>query len=476
MNNTNLETFHNAMNHWRDAKGVGTALIPAPLDDKYMVLGILERVYSRAPSADVLIIVDKFSDRTDLIEYLTTQGPEENNNEFGRLIRTGDLKLFTTSYIETHPAALHCTLLAILYRPANLKPLLVEALNKAKFKLVIINQLFSSAEYMTTLYKICPLLDDFKQKELDLIKTSMPVDEVRYGVDIEKDSEDAKLLDYYNQYISSSMAIFGTFERMDAARNGDSKVGVSATQICAQLAAENGWNEHLDMSVEFNQQIDALYNPMSLQERSSQTYEIMRNRNVLLSSYKGKLDVIANLVKERPNARILIISKRAEFAKTITDYLNTLSPTPICVDYHNHLDNIPAVDSFGRPLLFKNGTKAGQQRMLGPQAQKTANMAKFKFGKVNVMSTNNSPDKELDIDVDTVIITSPYCESIKNYMYRLTKLSYPKEKITLFTVYCRNTPEEKVLNNLELAENHNVTESCEKSINFDDSMDYFVED
>ena len=50
------ELFENAINHWRDAKGIGTALIPTFLNDKVMVLGVLQRVYARSPSCKTVII------------------------------------------------------------------------------------------------------------------------------------------------------------------------------------------------------------------------------------------------------------------------------------------------------------------------------------------------------------------------------------------------------------------------------------
>lgn len=80
------EIFEDAINHWKDKKGVGTALILPPLNDKVMVLGILQRVCNKSPTAKIIICVNSFDERIAIIEFLTNQkGEDENNNEFKNL-------------------------------------------------------------------------------------------------------------------------------------------------------------------------------------------------------------------------------------------------------------------------------------------------------------------------------------------------------------------------------------------------------
>jgi len=71
--------FTDAINHWRDAKGIGTALIPPPLNDKIMILGVLQRMYSKTSDIISLIVVNNFTERREIIEFLTSQEDEENN-------------------------------------------------------------------------------------------------------------------------------------------------------------------------------------------------------------------------------------------------------------------------------------------------------------------------------------------------------------------------------------------------------------
>ena len=454
------EIFENAINHWRDNKGIGTAIIPAPLNDKLMVLGVLQRIYARSPTTYAVVITNSFSERQTIIEFLTQQEEsEENNREFKELIRNNHLKVFTDDYIiknNTHFVPTLC----IWYQPDNICKELLDYIDKCKFKLIVLNKIPSQPNSLIDIYKVAPLLSDFQQAEVEQVRLSTPVEETQIAVDIPIDSKAFELLKYYDEYINTSVTIFGSFNIMQQANTGNQQLNISSTQICYQIAQENGWNEHLDMNIEFNLEIDRLYNPNNLKERASKTYEIIRERSKLLSDYEGKLDVILDIVRNNKDKKILIINKRADFANTVTEFINNLSETDICGNYHDKVDNIPAVTIYGEPIYYKSGRKKGERKEFGAKAQKTLNVDRFNRDIINILSTNNAPDKDLSIDVDIVIITSPMCEDIKSYMYRLSKLYFRNRHILLYTLYCRNTAEHKIIDRKDLAENHSVKNSA----------------
>lgn len=461
------ELFENAINHWRDNKGIGTALIPSPLNDKLMVLGVLQRMYARSPTANIIIVTNSFSERQTITEFITQQeDSEENNNEFKELLKSGRLKVFTDDFIirtklYTQP------LLCIWYRPDNICQKILEFVGNCKFKLIVLNKIPTDTNNLSDIYKVAPLLSDFKQEEIEQIRLSTPVEETQIGVDIPVDSNVYELLKYYDEYIATSLNIFGSFNIMQQANIGNQQLNISATQICYQIAQENGWYEHLDMNIEFNLEIDRLYNPNNLKERASKTYEIIRERSKLLSDFEGKLDIILDIVRNNKDKKILIINKRAEFASTVTDFINNLSDTIICANYHDKVDNIPAITINGAPVFYKTGSKKGERKFMAAKAQKTLNVERFNNDYINVLSTNNAPDKDLAIDVDIVIITSPMCEDIKSYMYRLSKIYFRSNHIDLYSLYCRNTAEQKIIERKELTENHNIKNSYADENNFD---------
>ena len=460
------EMFEKAINHWRDNKGIGTAIIPHPLNDKLMVLGILQRIYVRSPTCKCVVITNSFSERQTITEYLTQQEEsEENNEEFKRLISEGKLKVFTDNYIRTVNIYEYPTL-CIWYRPDNVYQEVLEYVSRCKFRLIVMNKYLTNYEDISKIYQVAPLLSDFQQAEVEAIRLSTPVEETQINIDIPEDSEIYKLLNYYNEYISTSISIFGSFDIIQQANRGNTQFNISATQICYQIAQENGWNEHLDMSIGFNLQIDELYNPNNLRDRASKTYEIIRERSKLLSDYEGKLDAILNIIRENQDKKILIINKRAEFANAVTNYINTFSESTICANYHDKVENIPAVTIDGTPIYYKSGAKKGERRMMGADAQKSLNVERFNFDLINVLSTNNSPDKKLAIDVDVIIITSPMCEDIQSYIYRLSNVYFRSKKILLYSLYCTHTLEQKMIEKKIISDKHNVKNSIDA--NFSD--------
>ena len=468
------EIFENGIEQWRLAKGVGTALIPNTVDDRYFVLSLLQRIYARNPTTGyVVIIVETFQDRTSLIEFVTHQADEDNNKEFASLLENHRLRILTVSYAAGIPH-IYGTLLTIAYHPAAMSQTLINHMSYAKYKLVVLNRLFATNEENVKLYELCPILQEFKTYELAEIRSSLPVEETWIGIDIE-DDETRKLYEYYSKYIETSINIFGSFDVLQKARLGDSALNISAAQICSNIAAENGWNEHLDMSTQYNRQIDELYNPNSLSDRTSKTFEYIRSRTTIVTDYRGKLQSILDIVQENKDKKILVINKRGEFAKMVTDYLNNMSDKDICGDYHDRVENIPAVDINDVPIFYKSGSKKGERRMMGYQMQKTLNVQRFKLDKLRVLSTNGAPDKDLDVNVDIVIITSPLCEDIKSYLYRLSNVSFTENKVKLYSIFCKGTMEEKELRNKDCGENHIILNKCEYDNIIENNFDFVLD-
>ena len=469
------ELFEQAALNWRNNRGVGTAFVPVPLNDKVLVYQILAKMYARSPTLFTVILVNDFNQRKELIEFLTTTGEEENDNEFKKLIDGKFIRIFTINFLNGggwNSAAGLC----IWYRPEEYNLGVSLYITRCTFKLVVLTKLFTKNNDSKLLYAIAPLLDCFKQAEIDQLRVSSPVEDMWIDVVIPEDSEDFKLYQYYTKYIETSLNIFGSFDIMQQARLGNTTLNISSTEICNQISQENGWNEHLDMSFEYNRQIDELYNPNNLRERATQTYEIIRNRSNLVSDYQGKLEKVLEVVKEHSGDKILIINKRGDFANKVTDYLNNNSEDDICGNYHNKVDNIDAIDIEGRPIYIKSGPEKGKRKAMGAKAQMTLNEKRFNLGKINCLSLSNAPDKSLCVDVDVIIITSPLCEDIKSYLYRLADVNIRAEKIKLFSIFCKNTIEQVRLFNKPMKDTHEIVNKSEFSANAENKSDFILVD
>ena len=467
--------FEEATLSWRDNEGVGTALVPAPLNDKVLVYQVLSRIYTRSPTNTTLIIVEQLKDRNDIIEFLTHQDNEENDAEFKKLIDNKLIRVYTKAFMSKYFWN-DIAKLCILYRPEDYDATVDTYFKNCKFKLVILNKLLDNNKNKYNLFKLCPLLPCFKETEINELRVSSPVEEMWESITIPEDSESWKLYQYYCKYIETSLNIFGSFNIMQEARIGNPTLNISAASVCDNIAKENGWHEHLDMTYEFNQKIDELYNPNNLRARATQTYEIIRNRSNLVADYDAKLEKILEIVKRCKDDKILIINKRGEFANKVTDYLNSNSEIDICGNYHNKVDDIPAVDIDGNPIYFKSGKEKGKRKSMSVRSQMTLNETKFNLGRINCLSMANAPDKSLSVEFDTVIITSPLCEDIKSYLYRLSNIRVKGEKIKLFSIFCKHTIEQQKLFNKPVSDTHEIVNKNEIMAEETNKIDFILAD
>lgn len=470
---TEEQVYLNAVEAWRVNKGKGTFVIPAPFDALKPLLYILPQLYNKSPTTNVVIIVKDFADRSSIESYLTTLSNEIWNNSFRTVMHNGNLRILTTEYAAEHINE-YSPLLTIIYNPSIFHFVHIAMIEKSKFKLVILNKLLDN-KTMDDFYTVAPSIGNFSQNVIDEVRSNRPVKECLVGLTIVPDSELDKEMNYYNREISTALAIFGNFDNIKYARLGNSATNCSSMMICDAIARTNGWDNHLDMSSQFNRDIDKLYSPAAIKERADSIYNIVRERSTKLASSKDKLSNILDIVNDNSDKNILIINKYGEFANIVTDYLNDKSGKRICANCHDKVDNVPAVDDYGNTILVKSGAKKGQPKLLGVIAQKKLAQKLMNTHKINVISCGASPDKSLDVDIDLVIITSPLCDTIESYFYRLSKVHFSNE-VLLYTLFYKGTLEEKKLEDRTIPANHTIINNFDRNVKVDNNNDYCIVD
>ncbi len=457
MENKEQQLIEKGVEIWRKNKGIGSFIIPKPMNPLLVISSILPKLFNRSPTINILIVINNFDDRNNIIEHLTKSDNQVYNDSYNKLISSGNIKIWSKDYAEKHITYVNSAL-SIIYKPTDFNYVDSLVLSKSRFRVVVLNKLLDKG-VMNKIYAITPLINVFKQKEIDQIRANRPVEESRIGLTI-TDDKDSKLIKYYDEEISRSICIFGSLDNINIARVGDKASNMSAIDYCSTLAEFNGWRFDLDMTSEFNRQLDEIYNPNSLKERAEQVYDIIRKRSTLLANNDVKLNVILDIVKSNADKKILIINKYPSFATVVTEYLNVALSETVCMNYHDKLESIEAVDINGDPIYIKSGVHKGERKMLGVTGQKNLARDMFNTNKIHVLSTNNLPDKTLNVNVDIVIITSPFCEDMETYLYRMTYLSF-KDKIVLYTLFCKNTIEERAFERKKLSSNHIIVNSSE---------------
>ena len=276
-----------------------------------------------------------------------------------------------------------------------------------------------------------------------LDKIYSPVEEHRIGVELS--DNDKETYDKYTDYINTSISIFGSLDNIEKCKHGDSKLNISSAEFRNNIAKENGWREDLDTTIPFIKQIDETYNPNILYERACNFYTITKQRRDLVSDNDSKLESILKVIKNNLDKRILIISKRAEYANKITKYL--INNDIKCGDYHDCIDDAIAVDINGDPVYYKYGDKKGQVKIIGSQAQSTLNEKLFNLNQLNVLSVKNTSNNKLKIACDIVILTSSLCDSIFDIKQRFMNITFRNNPTIVYKIYCMNTLENDKLNN-----------------------------
>lgn len=71
-----------------------------------------------------------------------------------------------------------------------------------------------------------------------------------------------------------------------------------------------------------------------------------------------KLERIVEIIKDNPDKRFLIISKRGEYAATVTKYIND-KLGEICGDYHDKIEDKVLVDDNGIPVCTSLEARKG---------------------------------------------------------------------------------------------------------------------
>ena len=113
---------------------------------------------------------------------------------------------------------------------------------------------------------------------------------------------------------------------------------------------------------------------------------------------------------------------------------------------------------------------------MGCKAQMTLNESRFNENKIHCLSLSNAPDKSLNVDVDIVIITSPLCEDIESYLYRLSKVIPINGKLKLFSIFCKNTIEQQRLFNKSVKQSHIIVNKSEFTYNAEKNTDFLIVD
>lgn len=451
-------------NGFQKNKGKGSIFLPQPVNIYPLIFSTIITIKNKTPDANIIIVVDKFSQRQNIIESFNILDEETRNYYLDKLsVLTKDFA--KTQYYK--PKEFHLAIIAGLNTINDLSKIL-DIEKASKFTMCIITENLMNTEFTTRVREVLPdIITNISAVEARKAIVSSPVEEIRCPI-VMSDTDTSKYEEYTN-FIKDSMSIFGDIETVNKCRNGDPANKLSAVDVRLKIAQANGWSYDLDTTVEFMKNIDDLYNPNAIATRADVIYNMIRSRRDLLLNNDAKLEEIKNLLENEidKDTKVIIISKIGEFARKITEYINDYFGDNYCADYHDCIPDGCITDENGELIRYKSGSKKGQLRVYKSQAISTLNLQYFNSGYIKVLSIKNSSSTDLKTASSTVILTSSLLDDIIKIRTRFVNVDFG-EHTKVYRLYCKNTIEENELMNEE--PNHLITvKEQEKQISFDNN-------
>lgn len=444
--------YEEVANKWKEQKGIGSVYCMKPFSYSELAINIIKKVLSKNKDNKIFIVVDCYNTRCTIIETFKKYNIDENK-----------IKILSIDYIKVGYFYNYDLIILI---GINKYDRIINYLKQCtKFIISIMTKNIIDSDNTHSINSLLPIIiTNISKEDANRAKRCTPVEEHRILIELEgKDKEE---YDKQTAFINHSMSIIGSIENIKRIKVGDYKLNLSAAEVRDRIAKENGWSENLDMSIPFNKQIDAIYNPNALLDRVCTIYEIMKNRRNLVTDNKNKLPIILDIINKYPDKKFIIISKRGEFAAEITKYLNENNIK--CGDYHDNIEKAIAIDDNGIPILIKSGKDKGKPKIICAQAISSLNLKYYNANKINILSTKNSSINKLDVSCYALIITSPLCDNIIDIRNKFKDIEFDTMPNIVYTIYCNSTIEAKPILLTKESPIYKIVNETEKKIIFDD--------
>jgi len=438
-------------------KGRASVYCFHPISYADLILNLITQFYNKHPDDQVFIIVDCYNTRKSILDRLCKENAVYN------------VKILSADYIKDNYKYTYKFIITV---GINDNTALIKFLkDQAKFMLVILTKNLMNNEFTNSVRQWLPPIEiTVSDASVRSDSIYLPVEEYRVGVSI--NSHDKELYDKCSEYIATSVSIFGELSNIEKCKYGDTVLNISSAEFRDNIAKQNGWSTTLDTSLDWSKQIDEVYNPNVLFERANNFYNITKQRRDLVTDNIAKIEAIIQICVDNEGKKILIVSKRGEFASTITKYINDVFKDNNkfkCGDYHDAIESTIAVDEYGVTQLTKGGKSKGKPKIIGSQAISTLNMKRFNSSMINVLSIKNSSSIKLEIAVDLVIFSSPFVDEIISFKTRFANIVFNSVPTITYKVYCIGTIENKQLTKQKESRLITVINDNENFIGYDET-------
>lgn len=460
------DVYETSINKWSRNKGIGTISYDRALDLFTPIKAVLNKFFSFDPNRRVTVVVPSAVD----IDHWSTALIKDF--QYADKIGTDMLKFITADSIIFNKYKDDVTLL-IFYRIE--KFIEGERLKLVKGEYITYKYLLgvtnSPDPYDDTfgLYAACPVID--RVTKVDVVTHGLLDASIDFNVGLTMNNNDQLKFRDYSSFIKDTIDMFnGDFNLILNCYHGDRVNGISADMFRNDLATSKGWSKDIDTSSTYFSNIDRYFSPNALYERAKSFTEIIKKRKNLLSDNDVKVAAVLEIIEKYKDKKILIINKRPNFANVLSYAINdrikghhlkvdkpkqtlfnvandkkldafTVKGSFICVEYHPNVESRPLIDIETNDFIkYKSGNNKGKVKKFGATSLNKIANERFNEGYHTVMSTSNSMPKTAELTIDFVIVTSPECDTLNKFQYRVNRLDF-SDNVKIVNLYLHNTKE-----------------------------------
>lgn len=285
---------------------------------------------------------------------------------------------------------------------------------------------------------------------------------VIYNVGIEFTSEEKELYKQLTEQISSMLSIFKgkakmvnyefrkfTHLRMDMVEddmalikachmgvnyvnNLTDKVEHIHSETVRNMVAEvMGWKANLDLSNDYNKQVEMYWNPDNILTRTKAFSDAIEKRLELYNNNLNKREAIATAIKNI-KGKGLVLSK----TRSITNFVETLD---YCMCWYKGMTSRICYDFNGQPYTYTTGAKKGEPKVFGDIGIRKECLKHLEHGDVSVIATDEVANVVFDVEgLTTIICTSPYCNPFKTISDKKEEQPYINKPTIIIWLYMQD--------------------------------------
>lgn len=186
---------------------------------------------------------------------------------------------------------------------------------------------------------------------------------------------------------------------------------IKPTHIREVIAQKMGWQYELDLTIQYNEQLDAYWKPENIYTRAVEFHRVMQKRNTIHNDNIVKLNAVMLIYDYYKDKCIISFNQSIDFADKITEFINNEYKKDKAISYHSQSKGKSLINFItNKPFLKKDG----EVKRFGVKKQLSYIIEMMRIGKYNMLNTVSALDEGLNIpNIDLVITTSGTANPLK---------------------------------------------------------------